>query len=98
MDNLIYGKSNLKRLVGLEVSDGSAEAFIQNEDGTVGSQFISNRYWILSHTNLDGKFFTSKEISIIDLGSNSMIEKNGQNLEAFGRTKTYLRFGILKRR
>lgn len=56
MDHLIYGKSGLKRLVGLEVKDDEAEAFIQLESGEVVSSTINNRYWILANCNLDGKF------------------------------------------
>lgn len=56
MDSLIHGKSGLKRIVGLETSDASAELFQQAEDGTVSSIFIPNRYWILSDSNIDGKF------------------------------------------
>lgn len=55
-DKLIYGKSNLKRVVGVEVKDGSAEIFQQNEDGTITSVFVPHKYWLLSNRPLSKKF------------------------------------------
>jgi DNA polymerase elongation subunit (family B) len=51
-DSLIYGKSNLRRVVGLEVKDGTAEIFIQDIDGNINSEIRDNRYWVLSHNKL----------------------------------------------
>lgn len=47
-NNLIFGKNDLQNVVSIEVSDGSAEIFVQNPDGSVTSQFIPNKYWLLS--------------------------------------------------
>ncbi len=55
-DNLIFGKANLKGIVGIEVTDGSTDLFIQREDGSVYSKFTTNRFWILSSKNINGKF------------------------------------------
>lgn len=59
-DKLLYGKSGVKRLVGLEVGDTHAELFIQNHDGTVVSEFKPVRFWILSSKPLSKKFVKLK--------------------------------------
>ena len=59
-DKLLYGKSGLKRIVGLEVGDTDAEIFIQNNDGTVDSKFTPVRYWILAHKPLSKRFVKLK--------------------------------------
>jgi len=52
-NNLLHGKSILENIVGIEIgTEGNAEIFQQNEDGTVSSNVIPNRYWILSPTPL----------------------------------------------
>lgn len=56
MDKLLFGKSDLRRLVGLEVKDATAEVFIQNQDGTISSTFVPNKYWILSHYPINSNF------------------------------------------
>lgn len=59
MDNnpLIYGKSNISHIVGLEVNDDTVELFIQDPStGEVNSVLKPHRYWILSDKNIDGKF------------------------------------------
>ena len=56
MEKLIYGKSNITGIVGLEISNESIELFQQNEDGNVISVFKPHRFWLLSHENIDGKF------------------------------------------
>lgn len=63
MDNiqqLLHGKSNLKRVVGLEVGEAEAEVFVQGEDGSISSVFVPNRFFILAHTNINGKFVRLK--------------------------------------
>jgi len=56
MDKLLYGKSGIKRIVGLEVNDGHAEIFQQNGDGTISSLFVDHKYWILCNDNITGNF------------------------------------------
>jgi len=59
MDNtekLVFGKAGVKGVVGLEVADDTAEVFVQDKDGGISSVFVSNRFWILSNKNLNGKF------------------------------------------
>jgi DNA polymerase elongation subunit (family B) len=56
MDKLIYGKSGINNIVGLEAHDGQVELFIQKEDGSVASEFRPSRYWILANKNIDGAF------------------------------------------
>ena len=54
-DKLLYGKSNIKRVVGLECVDDCAEVFIQKENGIVESLKLPHRYWILSNSQLTNK-------------------------------------------
>lgn len=46
---IIFGKDELERIVSLEPGDETAEVFIEEKDGTVRSEFVNNRYWILSN-------------------------------------------------
>ena len=55
-DKLIFGKAQKKAVVGIEVTDSSAELFIQNPDGSITSEFVQNRYWILANSQLDKGF------------------------------------------
>jgi len=52
MNKLLNGKSDISRIVGLECVDSSVEIFIQQEDGSVVSEFRPHRYWILTHNKL----------------------------------------------
>lgn len=54
-DALLYGKSGIKKIVGLEVTDNVTELFIQNDDGTVRSEFKPNTFWLLSNSKLTNK-------------------------------------------
>jgi DNA polymerase I len=54
MNKLIYGKSQVNGIVGIESQDGQVELFIQKEDGSVVSEFRPARYWILARSNIDG--------------------------------------------
>lgn len=54
-EQLLHGKSGIKKIVGLEVTDNVTELFIQNDDGTVRSEFKNNKFWILTHTKLTPK-------------------------------------------
>lgn len=47
-DRLVFGKSELNRIVGIEPNGENAEVFIENPDGSIESQFVKNRYWVLS--------------------------------------------------
>ena len=49
---LIYGKSNLEKIVSIEVNNGSAELFVKTDDG-VKSIFVDNKFWVLSPAALD---------------------------------------------
>lgn len=57
LDKLLFGKSDLRRVVGLEMSDnGVVEIFQQNEDGSISSIFTNSKFWLLSDRVLDKKF------------------------------------------
>lgn len=47
-DDLIYGRNKTNRIVSIEVNDGHAEIFQQNEEGGVDSSFITNKFWLLA--------------------------------------------------
>lgn len=53
---LIFGKSALERIVGIEPQDDSVEIFIENSEGFVTSKILSNEYWILADRCLDQYF------------------------------------------
>lgn len=48
-DKILYGKTSIPNLVSLEPLDDTCELFIQNPDGSVRSEFIKNKYWILTN-------------------------------------------------
>jgi DNA polymerase, archaea type len=50
---LIFGKNPLQRVVGLEVTDNSAEIFQELLDGSIKSTFVENLFWILSPIPMD---------------------------------------------
>lgn len=57
-DHLIYGKSGLKGIVGIEVNDSSADVFIYNsETKSISAQNVPNKFWILSNKKLDKNFY-----------------------------------------
>lgn len=56
LKNLIYGCSDLERIVNIECKDKTAEIFQELEDGTIKSSIIDNAYWLLSNVPLDNKF------------------------------------------
>lgn len=47
-NKLIYGKSNLERIVSIEVQDETATIFRELEDGTLDIIKVPNRFWILA--------------------------------------------------
>ena len=54
---LLYGKSGIKHLVGIETGDDGTCLFIQDmHSGEVNVQIEPHRYWLLSNKNIDGKF------------------------------------------
>jgi len=48
-DKLLYGKSDIERIVGLEVVEDQVELFIQDQNGSIHSEFKPNRFWVLSN-------------------------------------------------
>lgn len=48
-NDLLFGKNQTENIVSIEVKDESAELFIQQEDGSVKSEFVPNKFWILSN-------------------------------------------------
>lgn len=60
INRLIYGKNDLQKIVSVEVMDDQAEVFIQTESGSIESQFISHKYWLLAAKQLDRNFIRMK--------------------------------------
>ncbi len=56
-NKLIHGKDFTERIVNIEVQDGSAELFIENEDGAVTSKVVENKYWILAPWEAERNLF-----------------------------------------
>ena len=52
-DKLLYGKSGLKRVVGLEITDDKAEVYQQDSNGNVTSILMPHEFWILSSDKVD---------------------------------------------
>lgn len=48
-DKLLYGKSNIFGIVGIEPKNDIAKVFIQEEDGSISTKLVKNDYWILSN-------------------------------------------------
>lgn len=60
-NKLNYGKSELERIVSMEVNDDEATLFIQDELGNVSTKEIPNKYWILSNRPLSKDNWTKLE-------------------------------------
>lgn len=54
MNEILYGRGNIQNIVSLEVNDSNTELFIQDINGSISSQIVPNRYWILSAEPLNG--------------------------------------------
>jgi len=54
-DSLIFGKNQTENIVSIEVHEENAEIFIE-ENGIVRSEFVSNKFWLLSNKNCTGEF------------------------------------------
>lgn len=59
-DKLLYGKSVIERIVSIEPKDSSAELFIQEVDGSIRSEFVKNKYWILAGRKIDDRWIKLK--------------------------------------
>ena len=60
MNKLIYGKSDLNRVVGIEPTPEGTEVFIQESDGFVRSEVVDTELWIVSENCLDHHFYPLK--------------------------------------
>jgi len=55
-NQLIYGKNQIQRIVSIEPNDEEVKIFIEDELNEIQEQTLTNRYWILSKSNIDGSF------------------------------------------
>jgi DNA polymerase I len=92
MDNLIYGKSGLNGIVGLECSDEGTEVFIQDEQGNVTQLQKPNKYWILSDRDIDGSFIRMKGDLFYKYGTQFKTREDFQEFR--GRWKNLNTFSI----
>ncbi len=46
-DKILFGKSDIERIVSIEVKDNVCELFIQKDNGDVESIFEKNKFWVL---------------------------------------------------
>lgn len=51
-DSILYGKNNKEFIVSIEPNDNTTELFIQQEDGSIRSEVVKNKYWILSNKEI----------------------------------------------
>lgn len=56
MNELIFGKQNLQKIVSIEPNDNSVEIFYENSPGVISSEIKPHKYWLLSSQKLDDKF------------------------------------------
>jgi DNA polymerase, archaea type len=56
VNNIIFGKNNIERITSCEVKDDIIELFIEEEDGSLRSEFKPNRFWILSPLKIDSSW------------------------------------------
>lgn len=56
MERLVKGKNPKERIVSIEVQDQTCELYVQNNDGSISSEIVPNRFFILSSENIDGEF------------------------------------------
>lgn len=59
-NKLIYGKSDLEGVVGIEPTPEGTEIFIQEADGFVSSQVVETKLWMVADSCLDHHFHPLK--------------------------------------
>lgn len=59
-ERLIYGKNNTQKIVSLEVTEDTAELFIEESPGNIRVEVIPNKYWILSNKQHGRSWVTLK--------------------------------------
>lgn len=59
-DKLLYGKSDIERIVSLEVKDEFVELFVQDNDGNISVEHRPHRYWLLSPEKINKKWVQLK--------------------------------------
>lgn len=55
-DKLIFGKSDIEHIVGIEANGDKAYLFIERPDGSKETKIVQNRYWILAPFNIGSSF------------------------------------------
>lgn len=57
---LIFGKNQKTKIVSIEPQDNFAEIFFEKDNGDIYSEYVPNRYWILSNKPLNNRFVRLK--------------------------------------
>ena len=57
---LIYGKDDTDRIVSIEVEDDNVYIFRELEDGTIKTEVVENRFWILANKKFDSSWVRLK--------------------------------------
>lgn len=60
MNEIIFGKKNLEKIVSIEPKDSSVEIFYEKTPGTITSEFFPHKSWLLSNQCLDKNFVKLK--------------------------------------
>lgn len=92
MDNLIFGKSGIQGIVGLECTDEHTEIFVQDAQGNVTQLHKSNKYWILADRDIDGSFVRLKGDLFYKYGT--QFRTRDDFMEMRGRWKNLNTFSI----
>lgn len=85
MDEIIFGKANIEKIVCIEPKDGSLEIFYEEGPGLITSSFHQNRYWLLSSQQIDRSFVRMKGDLHYKWG------KQYNNREEFQKARMYLK-------
>lgn len=59
-DPILFGKSGLEKIVSIEPGDDTTELFIQQEDNSIKSEWVKNKYWILSDKQISKEWVRLK--------------------------------------
>ncbi len=57
---LIYGKNEIDRVVSVEVDEELVYLYRELEDGSIVTETMPNKFWMLSHTKLDSSWVRMK--------------------------------------
>jgi len=84
-DRLLYGKSNIFGIVGIEPKNDIAKLFIQEENGDISTKLVKNDYWILSNKKEKNDWAKLKGTNYYQFG------RQFNNRDTFEKARRYLK-------